>query len=269
MSTTQRLRNLPRRLRRRRVRLLGVGLGRTGTTSLAHTFSSYRTAHEAAPERFLPVATDVVAGRVRADAQSVRQELRHRSRRYGLEVDVAQYLTPVAGTLATMYDDARFVLLVRDCFSWLDSRIEKLAARIPGLVTPWGPWFDALFPTGVGFEPEETALARANLAPIASYLRAWSTVTEGVLRAVPAERLLVVRTEDLSASREPLAEFAGVPASTLTVTHTNQARIRQGILADVPREFVVARAREHCSALMERYWGPEWTDLAGRLPTSR
>jgi hypothetical protein len=167
-----------------------------------------------------------------------------------------------------MYEDARFVLLVRDCFSWLDSRVEKHAARVPGPVTPWRPWFDTLFPADGTFEVEETALEEARLAPIAIYLSAWSTMTEGVLRAVPTDRLLVIRTEDLSESREHLAEFAGVAASTLTPTHANKARVRRGVLAKVPREFVIAQAHKHCSALMERYWGADWVDLAERLPAS-
>jgi hypothetical protein len=217
----------------------------------------------------VPLATDVIEGRLAADSAAPLDALRQRDHRYRLEVDVAQFLSPFAGTLATLHPEARFVLLLRDCFSWLDSRVEKIYRDRQRLDSLWGPWIHALYASADDRHAhEEEVLRTAGLYPVAAYLRAWAAVNDGILRTVPADRLLVVRTEDLSGSIDRVAAFVGVPASKLIATHTNQAPLRTGVLAEVPPAFIVARARELCSPLMERYWGSDWIDLADRPPTS-
>jgi hypothetical protein len=101
---------------------------------------------------------------------------------------------------------------------------------------------------------------------VKSYLRSWAERNEEVLRVVPADRLFVVRTEDLDHSTARLARFAGVSQESVVTAHANESSNRTGLLGKVPREYVVECAREHCAAVMESYWGPQWTDLANRLP---
>ena len=234
---------------------------------MARMFDSYRAAHEVDLARLERLATAAFTGELEADSERARAELRRRSRRFHLDVDVAGLLSPFAGTLARLYLDAKFILLIRDCFSWLDSRIEKNIGN-PGHVS--SAIYAARYMRQVDpFQREEAALRDAGMLPIASYLRAWAEVSEGVLRDVPADRLLVVRTEDLDQSAGVLARFAGVPEHRVTPAHANHRSSRRGLLADVPPSFVVAQAREHCSGLMARYWGPDWPDLANRLPASR
>jgi hypothetical protein len=116
------------------------------------------------------------------------------------------------------------------------------------------------------FAPEEQPLEAAGVLPLASYLRAWTETNLEVLDLVPAERLLVIRLDDLDASVPALAAFAGVDGSTLRPHHSNPASSRRGLLAELPPEFVVERVREHCAPLMERFWGADWPALADRLP---
>ena len=185
--------------------------------------------------------------------------------RFHLDVDVAGNMSLFAGTHTRMYPDAKVVLLIRDCFSWLDSRIDMQIRHAwdgPGNV-----FFDAQYMRyDDPFATEESVLSDAGLRPIASYLRAWADLTERVLGSVPADRLLVVRTEDLDASTEVLARFAGVPVSTVRSVHTNRNPSPTGLLGEVPLPFVVEQAREHCGPLMERYWGADWCELSPRPP---
>jgi len=192
--------------------------------------------------------------------------LRRRSWRFNLEVDSANHLTPFAGTLADLYPDAKLVLLVRDCFSWLDARVEWDLRFPPTDGTERLAWHAAQFTRyDAVFGSEEAVLRDARLRPLASYLRRWAEATEGVLRDVPEDRLLVVRTEDLGQSAELLARFAGIPESTVHPAHANRNDNRTGLLGRIPAAFVLARAQEHCAGLMERYWGPEWSRLTARL----
>ncbi len=227
-------------------------------------FAAYRAFHEIDAPRFLAVATSVARDELPADAAVVRAELRRRSRRFNLEVDCSPFLTPFAGMLADLYGDARFVLTIRDCFSWLDAEVESHFPPAPEHFETFRWASLARFEDA--FAPEEAVLRDAGVAPVSSYLRWWVAWNESVLRAVPPDRLLVVRTEDLDGSAAALARFAGVPASTVHPAHANHRTRRLGLLAGVPASFVGEQARRHCGTLMERYWGPDWSDLVARLP---
>jgi hypothetical protein len=197
--------------------------------------------------------------------EQVRRELRRRSWQFNLEVDCANFLSPLAGEIAALYDDARFVLLIRDCFSWLDSRIEWLATTSASPM--WSENFAARYRRHADVPArEEAALTAAGLLPLASYLRYWAELPERVLREVPRDRVCVLRTEDLDDSNERLARFVGVDPSTIEVVHVNHNPSRTGLLSTVPREFIVERAMEFCSPLMQRFWGEDWVKLSSRLP---
>ena len=263
----RRVRRLPGHLRPRRLRVYGTGHGKSGTTSLARMFGMYRAAHEVDARRILPVATAIVDGELAADAARVKVALRRRSRRFHLEVDSAAFLMPCTEALVGLFTDAKFVLLIRDCFSWLDSRVEWDLRHPPEAVAIFAPLRTALYRRfGDEFAPEEAALEAAGVRPITAYLPSWTEWNQEVLRTVPADRLLVVRTEDLDHSAATLAAFADVPAATVRPAHANHNPHRASLLARVPREFVVARVEEHCARLMETYWGAAWRDLETRIP---
>jgi hypothetical protein len=240
------LRRLPAHPRRRRLHVYGVGTGKSGTTTLARMFGEYRAAHEVDPARMVPISTAVIDGDLALDSRRVRFELRRRRARFHLEVDSAPFLNPLTESLAALFPDARFVLTLRDCFSWLDSTVEW-ERLIPTQDVPlFAPMRTALYRQYPNdFALEEAPLRDAGLRPVANYLRVWAKRNTAVLRGVPAARLLVVRTEDLSGSAESLARFAGVPVRTVHAAHANANSVRSRVLADVPREFIVERAREH------------------------
>jgi hypothetical protein len=245
----------------RRFRVFGLGEAKTGTVTLTRKFGRYRAFHEWDALRMAPKSNDFLRGEL--TAADARAELRRRSWRFNMEFDCGHFMSPFAGLLAEQYDDARFVLLVRDCFSWLDSRIEYVLLKGPvlgrdSMEARYGQY-------GEHFHAGESALAAAGLFPIAAYLQYWSELTAQVMRDVPSERLLIVRTEDLDDSNERLAAFVGVDPSTISTVHFNHNEARTGILETVPNELIVELAQEHCTPLMQRFWGDNWVDLAARL----
>jgi len=259
--------NIAAHVRPRRLRIYNVGCPKTGTTTVPRMFADYRAGHEWAALQFLPIATAVLTGELRADAPRARRALRYRSLRYHMEIDAANFLTPVAGTLANLYPDAKFVLTVRDCFTWLDSRIAQDVRYSAQPNAIWGAYLDSLYnQVDGGFAPEESALEEMGVRSIRSYLSLWNRFTQPVIDAIEPDRLLVLRTEDLNHSAGELARFAGVPPATIAPTHANRRPKPHPLLAEVPRDFVVERCREQCSSLMERYWGADWHELADRLP---
>ena len=213
----------------------------------------------------MPITAGVLTGKYSLDSRRVRFELRRRQARFRLEVDSAGWLNPVAGTLASLFQDARFVLTLRDCFSWLDSRVEAaFELQQPAGFSPMGEALSHAYPSV--FALEEAPLRDAGFRPVASYLQQWAEWNTSVLRDVPSDRLLVVRTEDLSDAADALARFAGVPVGTVQPAHANANVDRARLLSQIPREFIVERAQEHCAAVMERYWAPTGTTFKNDFP---
>jgi len=258
----QRIRRIPGHVRPRRFRLFGLGEAKTGTTSLADKFGRYRSGHEWDRGRMTPVSNARLAGRL--SAADARKELRHRSWRFNLEVDCAYFLAPFAGDLVAAHDDARFVLLVRDCFSWLDSRVEyalrpaQTAAGIESMAARYGRYDEPR-------RPEEAGLHDSGLFPLTAYLRYWAELSAAVVRDVPADRLCILRTEDLDDADARLAAFVGVDPSTILPAHSNHNERRTGVLRAVADEWIVELATEHCAPLMRQLWGDDWVSLRSRL----
>jgi hypothetical protein len=236
---------------------------------MAGIFRRFRACHECGFERALPLSVAALRGNLRSSRAS--WEIRRRSLRYALEVDSAPFLSPLVPEIADVYPRARFLLLIRDCFSWMDSVLEHWArsgfafSREPQNV--WELYLQVKYGhTSNEYLPEDGALASMDLPAVGVLMRVWAESNSRLLLEVPPDRLLVVRTEDIDASGERIARFCSVDSSELCIGDRNLAPLRQGILAGVPPAHAVHQAELHCASLMERFWGCDWQDLATRVP---
>ena len=200
--------------------------------------------------------------------EAVRAELQRRSRRLALEVDVAGFLFPFAGDLARTFPDALFVLTIRNCFAWLESTYglilndpvlrDERAAR-----SYWRDWLAALFPFSKGdyAMPEEAAIESRKLPPVRIAFRHWASANAGVIAAIPRERLLILRTDDLTTSVGALADFCGLEVGQLESKFANASARPRNVLDEVPQDFLVRAAEEESAPLMAEHWGRSWRDL--------
>ena len=119
----------------RRTQVFGVGMGKSGTHSLAAIFTAkVRAAHELEVLPLVARVCDWHDGRL--DEARLRQWLRDRDRRLRLEVDSSAPNAHVLDLLLTEFPAARFVLTIRDCYTWLDSAINH-ALRFPRMHPLW------------------------------------------------------------------------------------------------------------------------------------
>lgn len=236
----------------RRLRLYGVGMGKTGTHSLSAVFErEYQAAHEAEAKTLIEFLFEHWAGaRSRAE---LREYLMERDDRLQLEVDVSLVNASVVTDLMEIFPDGRFVLTVRDPKAWLDSMANHSLAH----ATPdhWVRWRDRRFRAAeLSHPPEEAAWQERGLYTIDGYLSAWARHNRMVLEAVPPDRLLVIRTEDLAARLTVLADFSGVPVETLDAdrAHTFPAMGHFQALNDLDPDYVDDRINHHCAAVLEQ-----------------
>jgi hypothetical protein len=251
---------------RRKLRLFVVGLPKTGTTSLTRMFRDrYRAGHELGGERFLRCLADHIAGRL--PTEEMRGILVQRIGRIRVDVDSAAFLSHFAGFLADRYPDAKFVITLRDCYSWLRSVISHMATR-PARHRSLIDYRDFKYGGAESdpgakprFAPEEKALEDAGLYPVQGFLKAWASVNADLLDATPPDRRLVLKTEDIGRSIGELAAFCGVEPATISLAHSNRTRRRWDGLTRIPGDFVRRKAEEICGPLMERLYGGDWQEL--------
>jgi hypothetical protein len=244
-------------VRPRRFHAFGVGAPKSGTHSLAGMFSRYRAAHE--PENDLLIAAILRSdptGRV-PDADAL---VRARDRRLWLELESSHLLLHVLESLVSVWPDARFILTIRDPYTWMDS-VLNVRQRKP--VPPrWGKLGRYRFRE---FLPARLPAARE--LPIADHtfvdrmLLYWQLHNQMVVDLVPPERLLVVRTHELSASAGALSAFLGIPASSIDVSnaHLFKTPNKRDVLSE-RRAQIEAAVQKYCAPLMRTYF-PEIRSL--------
>lgn len=261
LATRPRASRLVRSLTQRRAfQLYGVGAPKTGTKSVAAIFGAYRSAHEARYSRFPALLRARFAGDLPDEV--ARRWLRQRDARLWLECEAAHPLAWFARPLAQEFPDAKFLLTVRDCHSWLNSVLDQ-HLNTPRPATN----LRDLYYGGHG-DPVEEVLAELGEYPLSAYLSYWARHNAEVLDGVPPDRLLVLPTQRLSRSIARIAEFTGADAGLLRAgrTHTHRAPTNHDVLSRIPRASFLAAAEKWCRPVIDRLSGrPELAeyDLVG------
>ena len=205
-----------------RVKAFCVGQAKSGTASIVGLLSAhYRVAHE--PER--AATLDLILRHANGELSdaAIREHLRERDARLNLDYDVAWANQFLVLHLLDVFPEAKFIVLIRDCYTWLQSIMGHLTVRdVPADVVAFLRWWfmPDRYPHGV----EDRALADRGLYSVAAYLHAWNRHVDSCIGSIPAERRLVLRTNELGASHRRLAGFLGIPVTSLDVGHGHRNR---------------------------------------------
>ena len=94
------------------------------------------------------------------------------------------------------------------------------------------------------------------LYPLNGYLSYWSRHNRSVIRDVPAERLLIVRTDRLSVSARALFEFAGLPGDNALpeAPHSYKAAAEHAVLHRLDPAYLESCVQAHCADLMAAHF---------------
>jgi hypothetical protein len=248
---------LSRLLHPRRFQAYCVGTAKSGTTSIADIFSrSYQAAHE--PDYVRMIET-ILATFGTVDRRGIDCFLRKRDQQLWLEMESSQLCYFFVEHLVRVFPDARFLLTIRDCRSWLDSLINhQLARPLSGErhAEYWQKLRDLRFGTAPDRHPEpERPLAERGLYTLDGYFSYWATHNQRIIDMVPKERLLIVRTHEITQSIPEFADFLHVPAESLDSLrgHTNRAIRMFNVLSLIDPDYLAGKIRQHCGKLMDRF----------------
>lgn len=250
------------RHRVRRTRLYCVGTGKSGTHSIGGMFSkTVRAKHE--PEATQFIAKFLAWKRGAMEETQFTRWLLERDRRLALEVDSSWLNRHILDILLREFPEARFILTIRDCYSWCDSLLNhriRFSDKADPLWKQMGEW---MHPEKFQHAPEERPLKELGFHTLDCYFSHWARHNSGVLECVPAERLLVVRTDEIGRRAFEIADFAGLPRRTVLVQRTHEFKnpAKTPILAQIDPDFLEASVERHCRPLMSRFF-PEIKSLA-------
>ena len=253
----------------RRAHVYCVGAGKSGTHSIAALFGgTVRVRHEPQAGQLID---KILAWRGGALSQTqITDWIRERDRRLALEVDSSFLNFDLIEILLREFPEARFILTLRDCYSWLESALNHMA-RVRDTIDPrWIRIWDLRFRTPESVHaPEERVLKENRFASLDNYFGCWAARNGHVLERVPPERLFVVRTDEITKRAYEIAEFAGLPRRVVRPerAHAYANPVKAGYLRQIPREFLESKAQQHCESLMNRYF-PEIRCLDDTFPNS-
>jgi hypothetical protein len=221
-----------------------------------------RTGHE--PEAPLLMEKYIAWKSGRMDKPEFYQWLHARDQRLALEVDSSTLNRDIVDILVREFPGARFVLTIRDCYSWCNSHMNhviRFSQKMHPLWNEMRNW--RMRPEPYPHEPEERVLKEQGLQSLGYYFAYWTWHNTGVLEQVPQDRLLVVRTDEIGKRAFEIGEFAGLPGRALRVGRTHEFRnpAKQNILHQIDRAFVEARVDRYCRPLLERFF-PEIKSIA-------
>lgn len=261
------VRSVKQRVRPRRIHVYCVGAGKTGTHSIANLFDKhFRSAHEpellAMRELLKKEALGLIGHEEKANY------LLARDTRLFLEVESAAFNRRNIGILTELFPDARFIVTVRDPYSYTDSVINHLLNH-PAALEGERRGFVGIVMGEDRFShaPEEEELRELGLHTLDGYLSNYAETTAQVLRAIPSERLLVVRTDRIRESVGEIADFLGILKELLEPdrSHAFKAKRKFGVLARMNPDFVDAKVKQHCLEIVREFF-PEVQSISDVLP---
>lgn len=237
-----------------RIRAFCVGQAKSGTASLCGMLSTnHRAAHE--PEREALLEMILRESRQDVTPPGFREFLLRRDARLDLEYDISWANQFVVGHLLTVFPAAKFIVLIRDCGSWLESLVGHLVSRDvpPDVLAFLGWWFR---PERYPHSRHDRALEARGLFSIPAYLHGWNRHINLCNRVIPTHRRLILRTHELARSRQRLAAFLQIPEDSIDLgnAHLNRAGGSGPIESLIDRGYLKEMIQAVCGDNMSSYF---------------
>jgi hypothetical protein len=248
-------------LRVRRSHVFCLGTAKSGTHSICSMFSrNVRAKHEPQAEALIDRFFDWREGRI--GAPEMASWLHARDREMALEVDSSWLNIVVLDFLVREFPEARFILTLRDCYSWLNSEFNRVL-RFTSVSAQRVKLRKFLYdPENLPHAPQEQILKEKGIYPVDAYLARWAAHNEEFLAKVPVSRQIMIRTGEIGRCAQAVADFAGLPryAVRLHRTHEFKNPVKQEIIRELDRNFLEQKIEKHCRPLMTRFF-PEIQSL--------
>ena len=235
----------------RRFHIYCVGAAKTGTTTVAEMFKDhYRAEHEPETEPTNQFVIDYLERKI--DSNKGEKFLRERDRRLNLELESAHPLGYASDILAGFFPEAKFIITIREPYSWLESRLNYHFQKDPPAWRSYRQYFWT--DRQQNYNDEESFLAKCELCSLDVYLAQYADHYRRVLSSVPENRRLLVKTHELEASVPVIAEFAGIPQDTLQIAHSKRSEGKIQPLKAINPGYTRETIWRHCEKIIRTFF---------------
>ena len=254
-QTSLREMDLNHLLRQRRLDVCCCGLSKTGTHSLAGLFENYRNQHH--PDVTIRIPLSIATLNSNVDMAHASKVLKQRDRKMWLEMESSTLAGILIEPLLQACPEKKFILSIRDVYSWCDSWIDHNINNPPHPSSRFAA-LDRIRLRGREFPSTkyDTPLVELGFPSLASYFQLWASHNARVLKAVPPERLFVIKTGEIIERMNEVACWVGVEPAMLRADRGWLAStpIKHGILGTMDPSYVQDTAMLFCGYLMEQYF---------------
>ena len=236
-------------------RIFGVGAAKTGTHSIGEMFSdAVASSHEQDAERLIQLHLDREAT---GNDKPLRRYLRFRDRRRHLKIDSSQVNIYLIDDLEQLFPDSLYILTIRPPLDWLRSMVDDSLRRETS--ETWLRFRDYRFGPKASV-PKEFPLKSRSLHSLDGYLKYWSDSIENVTRRIRSDRLLIIKTNTISAQTERIADFCNIPANKVnqdkTRSFVNPERF--GVLGELDPQHLIDTTEARCGHVTRKFF-PEYS----------
>lgn len=241
-----------------------IGAPKTGTTSIASIFSqSHRSAHE--PEASLILEKILLYISRNLDRKGLTQYIKHRDNRLRLEMDSSHLNYLIIDILLNEFEDAKFILTIRDCYSWLNSLLNhhypiyhKYGKTKRFINSKWTRYYNYIY-KGNYFKhaPQEAILQQNNLYTLDGYFSYWATHNRDVISQIPSDRLIITTTSSIDQNLPKIEQFLGLPQGSLPLNIKENRRDlanQINLLTQIDKDFIEEKANLYCKELMNEFF---------------
>lgn len=164
-----------------------IGLPRSGTHSIAYALGSYyNSLHEPSARATIELIMKYHKGVI--STKETKNILAKRDYNFNLDLEASHYLHHIVNLLTELFPEAKYILTVRNPYSWLKSEINK---NIQVNSYFWGDIQKFRYGRyDFNFDHEDEILRTyQGVYPIKSYIQYWYDHLKKILEEVPKERI--------------------------------------------------------------------------------
>lgn len=238
---------------KRKLHVYCVGLAKTGTSSVASMFiANFRSEHEKDIQNFNSKMIQYLKGEVSRDF--MEKFILKRDREFLLDVESSHPMAYVVELLVGVFPEAKFIVTIREPYNWLASRLNFHHEKVNTIA--FKEYRDYFWMSRQGhYEEQELVLKKYNLCSLDIYLSQYVDHYRRVFSAVPKDRLLTVRTDELGSSIGRIANFVGVSEKLLQKSHSNKVDVYSiRPLEEMNEDYVRKKIWFHCEGLINEYF---------------
>ena len=235
----------------RRFHCYCVGAAKTGTTSIASSFSkAYSVKHEPEVKQTNRLIINFLEGNI--SKKELQASLVKRDRKLWLEMESAHPLGYISGILADTFPDALFIVTLREPLSWLRSRLNYHHKTHPSSWAEYRNYF--WVQRHKGFADEELSLQHYGLCSLNTYLSQYADHYCRVLTEAPEEKRILILTSEINDKLSDIAKFLGTSPHRLIASHSKKSENKIKPLDDIDDGFVKERIMYHCGDLISQFF---------------